>query len=298
MDNSVNIGLIQMSCSDNIQDNYLKAIRYIKDAARQGANIVCTQELFKSPYFCQTEDSNMFELAEKIDEENPTIKELEELAKDLKVVIIASLFEKQMPGLYYNTTVVLDADGSYLGKYRKMHLPEDPLYYEKFYFTPGDLGYKVFKTKVAKVGVLICWDQWFPEAARLTALKGADIIFYPSAIGYPHGEEALGREIHDAWQIVQRGHAVANGCYIAAINRVGHEQNPEGKAGLVFWGQSFISNPLGQIMKQASKDQEELLTFPVNLSLVDQTRDTLAHFFRDRRVDSFEGLTARFLDAE
>ena len=298
MQSIVNIGLIQMSCGANIEENYEKAVKYIKDAAKQEAKIICTQELFKSRYFCQTTDFNLFNLAEKLDENNSTIKELTKLAKNLKVVIIASLFEKQMPGLYYNTTVVIDADEGYLGKYRKMHIPEDPRYYEKYYFTPGDLGFKVFKTKYADIGVLICWDQWFPEAARLTALKGAEIIFYPTAIGYVPGEEGVGIETHDAWQVVQRGHAVANSCYVATVNRVCFEENPECKGGLFFWGQSFVSDPMGKVLKKAAGDREEILICPVDLSNIDQTRNFLGHFFRDRRVDSFEGLLTRYLGPE
>jgi N-carbamoylputrescine amidase len=297
MNNKVLIGLIQMSCYADIEKNLDKTVGNIKKASKLGANIVCTQELFKLQYFCQTADTDHFDIAEKIDEENSTIKKFSELAKDLEIVIIAGLFEKQAPGVYFNTAVVIDADGSYLGKYRKMHIPEDPYYYEKFYFTPGDLGYRVFKTRYAKIGVLICWDQWFPEAARLTAMKGAEIIFYPTAIGYtPQEKEAEDTSTHDAWQIIQRGHAVANACYVAVVNRVGFEESPDGNGGIDFWGHSFICDPYGEVVKEASRDREELLLCSIDLSSIDKVRRVLSHFFRDRRIDSYGGLLNRFLD--
>lgn len=299
MRNTIDVGLIQMSCGDDIAENYEKAFERITEAASQGAKIVCTPELFKTPYICQTVDVDLFSLAEELDENNSTLRSLSELASRLEIVIIACLFEKRAPGIYHNTAVVVDADGCFLGRYRKMHIPEDPFYYEKFYFTPGDLGYRVFNTRYADIGVLICWDQWFPEAARLTAMKGAEIIFYSTAIGYMPGEkETIGTDTRDAWQIVQRGHAVANGCYVASVNRVGFEKNPEGKGGIVFWGQSFVANPFGKILKQASEDQEEILTCTVDLSAIEETRNRLSHFFRDRRIDSYDGLTKRYLDAE
>ncbi len=286
-----------MSCGHNIEKNYNKAVDYIRKAAGQGANIVCTQELFKSRYFCQAVDKNMFGLAEKIEKNNPTLQQLCQLAKELNIVLIASLFEKRISGLYHNTTVVIDADGSWLGKYRKMHIPEDPLYYEKFYFTPGDLGYQVFKTKYADIGVLICWDQWFPEAVRLTAMKGAEIIFIPTAIGYIPSNKKIERpEHHNAWQVVQRGQAVANACYLAAVNRVGFEENPAGEEGLDFWGQSFVANPYGTVIKQAAEDEEEILLCPVNLASIKEIRDGFSFPFRDRRVDSYNDLTKLFLD--
>lgn len=299
MERIVNVGLIQMSCGDDIEENYDKAADYITKAASQGANIVCTQELFKSRYFCQTVDNNLFSLAEKIDETNPTVQRLCELAADSAIAVVASLFEKRASGLYHNTTVVIDADGGFLGKYRKMHIPDDPLYCEKFYFTPGDLGYRVFTTRYADIGVLICWDQWFPEAARLLALKGAEIVFMPTAIGHTSLEnEAEGTEYQDAWQIVQRGHAVANAYYVACANRVGFEENAEGKGGIDFWGQSFVADPYGRVVKRASQDREEILVCPVDLSLVEEVRDGWSFPFRDRRVDSYDGLTRLFLDAE
>ena len=292
----VNIGLIQMSCGDNIGENFEKAIDYTKKAASQGANIVCLQELFKSRYFCQVADKRQFKLAEKVDESNPTLVQLGELARDLDIVLVASLFEKRATGLYHNTAIVIDADGSYLGKYRKMHIPDDPFYCEKFYFTPGDLGYKSFRTKYADIGILICWDQWFPEAARLTAMKGAEIILIPTAIGYiPLEREKEGTGYHDAWQVVQRGHAVANACYVAAVNRVGFEKDPAGEKGLDFWGQSFISDPFGKVVAKASEDHEEILVHPVDLGFIKEIKEGWSFPYRDRRIDSYRGLTELFL---
>jgi len=291
---SVNVGLIQMSCGVDSTKNFKKAAGYIKQAAEQGANIVCTQELFKSRYFCQSEDSKMFKLAEEVNENNPTIQKLGALASEFDIVLIASLFEKRASGIYHNTAVVFDNDGSYLGKYRKMHIPDDPSYLEKFYFTPGDLGYPVFKTKFADIGVLICWDQWYPEAARLLALHGAEIIFIPTAIGFStlYDEE----DYDDAWQIVQRGHAVANACFLAAVNRIGFEEEPNGVGGINFWGRSFVTDPYGRILKEASSDKEEVLVCPVELSFMNSIRDGYSFPFRDRRVDSYEGLNELYLD--
>jgi N-carbamoylputrescine amidase len=243
------------------------------------------------------EDSANFDLAEEITAGSGTVAELSDLAAELGVVIVASLFEKRAVGLYHNTAVVLDADGSYLGKYRKMHIPDDPLYSEKFYFAPGDLGYKVFRTRYADIGLLICWDQWFPEASRLAAMAGAELIVIPTAIGHSAFEdEAEAVAYRDGWQIVQRGHAVANACYLAAVNRVGFEESPEGGVGIDFWGRSFVSDPNGQIVKQAAGDGEELLVCPVNLSYVEKIRKGFSFPFRDRRVDSYSGLTRLFLD--
>jgi N-carbamoylputrescine amidase len=242
-------------------------------------------------------DSQLLKLAEEVDENSATVKELRELAAELGIVLIASLFEKRAPGLYHNTSVVLDADGSFLGMYRKMHIPEYPHYYEKFYFTPGDLGYQAFETKFGKIGVLICWDQWFPEAARLTAMKGAEIIFIPTAIGGIQEDEPYQESgERSAWEIVQRGHAVANGVYLAAVNRVGFETDPSGNGGLHFSGGSFISDPYGRIIKQASGTEEEILIQEIDLTFVDEVRDVLAQFFRDRRIDSYGDLTKRFID--
>ncbi|MFC1996391.1 carbon-nitrogen hydrolase [Chloroflexota bacterium] len=304
MNKKVRLGLIQMTCSENIEDNYNKAVNLIKDAAQQGSQIICTQELFKSRYFCQSEDSRHFDLAEELNENNPTILKLSELANELGIVLIASLFEERAMGLYHNTAVVLDADGRYLGKYRKMHIPDDPHYYEKFYFTPGDLGYKVFHTKYADIGVLICWDQWFPEAARLLALKGVEIIFIPTAIGYSSPTE--GSYYDHAWQTVQQGHAVANACFLAAVNRVEFESDPShaqvsgvgpnGESGIQFWGQSFVADPDGKIVKQASKTKEEILVCEIDLAAIDETKKGFSFPYRDRRVDSYQDLLKLYSD--
>lgn len=292
----VNVGLIQMSCSDNLEENFEKAIENIKDLAKKGAHIVATQELFKSKYFCQIEDWEYFKLAEKIDENSKTIGTLKTIAKDLNVVIIASLFEKRTEGIYHNTAVVIDANGDFLGKYRKMHIPDDPHFYEKFYFTPGDLGYKTFRTKYADIGVLICWDQWYPEAARLTALSGAKIIFYPTAIGWlPSEKEEFGESQHNAWKTVQKSHGVANGCYIVSINRVGFEKSPDENEGIEFWGQSFVSNPYGEIIVKGSVEKEENIICEIDLSIIDSIRTTWP-FFRDRRIDSYSEIVKRFID--
>ena len=306
MERKVNLGLIQMKCLEDNKANFDKAILHIKEAAGNGAQIVCTQELFKSPYFCQVENPDHFDLAEVIDEKNPTIKKLGELASDLKIVLIASLFEKRAPGIYHNTTAVLDADGSFLGKYRKMHIPDDPHYYEKYYFTPGDLGYKVFDTKFGKIGVLICWDQWFPEAARLLGLQGVEIIFIPTAIGFSRAEE--GTTYDSAWKTIQQGHAVANACFLAAVNRVGFELDPShhpdqtsdpgpnGESGINFWGQSFVADPDGVIIKEASKDKEEILICSVDLEQVNETKKFSSFPYRDRRVDSYQDLLKLYSD--
>jgi N-carbamoylputrescine amidase len=286
----LNIGLVQMSCSADGKANLEKAIAGVKDAASKGAQIVCLQELFTSLYFCDVEDYENFKLAEPIP--GPTTDALSAIAKETGVVIIASLFEKRAQGLYHNTTAVLDADGAYLGKYRKMHIPDDPAYYEKFYFTPGDLGYKIFKTKFANIGVLICWDQWYPEAARLTALMGAEILFYPTAIGWATSQDAAtNEEQYNAWQTIQRSHAVANGVHVVSVNRVGFEQN----GAMKFWGGSFVSNPFGTLLAKASHDQEEVMVVPVDLSKTDSYR-THWPFLRDRRIDSYGDLVKRFID--
>lgn len=286
----VNIGLVQMSCTANKQENLDKAILKIKEAASGGAQIVCLQELFTSLYFCDEEDYQHFQLAESIP--GPSTEALSKVAKDAGVVIIASLFEKRTEGLYHNTTAVLDADGTYLGKYRKMHIPDDPAFYEKFYFTPGDLGYRVFKTKFATIGVLICWDQWYPEAARITSLMGAEILFYPTAIGWATTQdEATNTEQYNAWQTIQRSHAIANGLHVVSVNRVGFEQN----GAMKFWGGSFVANPFGTILYQASHDQEEVQVLSVDTSKTDLYR-THWPFLRDRRIDSYQPITRRFLD--
>ena len=269
-----------------------KQSKKFKEAAKQGANIVCLQELYTSLYFCDVEAYEHFKLAEPIP--GKTTDELSILAKELGVVIIASLFEKRAEGLYHNTTAVLDADGAYLGKYRKMHIPDDPAYYEKFYFTPGDLGYKVFKTKFATIGVLICWDQWYPEAARITSLMGAEMLFYPTAIGWATAQdEATNVEQYNAWQTIQRSHAVANGVPVISVNRVGFEQD-----GLMkFWGGSFVSNPFGTLLYKASHDQEEVAVIDIDTDKSDSYR-THWPFLRDRRIDSYEPITKRYIDEE
>ena len=297
MSRIVNIGLIQMSCDDDVQSNFEKAVAGLREAAAKGAQIVCVQELFKSRYFCQVVDQEYLSLAESVNADSPTVRQLSALAAELEIVIIGSLFEKRAKSLFHNTAVVMDADGEYLGKYRKMHIPDDPLYYEKFYFAPGDLGYKSFSTRYAKIGVLICWDQWFPEAARLTAMHGAEIIFIPTAIGFtPDDVSSSGPEYPKSWQIVQRGHAVANACFIAAVNRVGFEENSEGKGGINFWGQSFISDPNGTVLAQAASDRAEVLVHPIDLDCIDEIRDDYCFPFRDRRVDSYTDLTELYLD--
>jgi N-carbamoylputrescine amidase len=288
----VKVGLVQMSCTADVDGNKSKAIAKIREAAQQGAQIVCLQELYTSLYFCDVEAYENFKLAEPIP--GKTTDELALLSKELNIVIIASLFEKRAEGLYHNTTAVLDADGAYLGKYRKMHIPDDPAYYEKFYFTPGDLGYKVFKTKFATIGVLICWDQWYPEAARITSLMGAEMLFYPTAIGWATTQdEATNTEQYNAWQTIQRSHAVANGVPVISVNRVGLEQD-----GLMqFWGGSFVSNPFGTLLYKASHDQEEIAVVDIDTEKSDSYR-THWPFLRDRRIDSYEPITKRYLDDE
>ncbi len=293
----IKVALIQMKSSD-VDENIKKTVEFIKEASSKGVNIVCTQELFKTDYFPQVENWDYFRLAEPVNESSETIKKFSDIAKELEIVIILSLFEKRTDGIYHNTAAVIDADGKYLGKYRKMHIPDDPHFYEKFYFTPGDLGYRVFNTKFGKIGVLICWDQWFPEAARLTAMRGAKVIFYPTAIGWlPSEKDELGESQYNAWETVQRSHAVANGIYVASVNRVGFERSPDGNEGIEFWGQSFVSNPYGEIIEKASEKEEEVLVCDVDLSAIDETR-TAWPFFRDRRIDSYEELTKRWLEDE
>ena len=290
----VKIGLVQMSCSPDVAVNLEKVIEKIREAAAKGAQIVCLQELFRSLYFCDVEDPNNFTLAEAIP--GPSTGRLGTVAKELGVVIIASLFEKRAAGLYHNTAAVLDADGSYLGKYRKMHIPDDPGYYEKYYFTPGDAspddpGYKVFNTKFAKIGVLICWDQWYPEAARITALMGAEILFYPTAIGWDNTETHAGRndEQYSAWQTIQRSHAIANGLPVVAVNRVGTEGEQQ------FWGGSFVANPFGSLLYLAPNDEEIVHVQEVDLAQSEYYRTTWP-YLRDRRVDSYGPITRRFID--
>ena len=286
----VNIGTVQVACTKNPQDNIEKTVLKIREAAQKGAQIVCLQELFTSLYFCDVEDYDNFKLAEAIP--GPTTDLFQTVAAELGVVIIASLFEKRAEGLYHNTTAVIDADGSYLGKYRKMHIPDDPGYYEKFYFTPGDLGYKVFQTKFAKIGVLICWDQWYPEGARITSLMGAEILFFPTAIGWSmHQDEETNQDQYNAWQTIQRSHAVANGVHVVSVNRVGHEVD------MKFWGGSFVANPFGKILFKGSHEAEEVTVTSIDLKKSDYYR-THWPFLRDRRIDSYAPITKRYIDEE
>lgn len=290
---TVTIGLLQHACTPDPAANLKKALSLTEKAAKRGANIICTQELFRSQYFCQAENYDYFALAEPIP--GPTTKAFQSIARKHGVVVIVSVFERRTAGMYHNSAVVIDADGRLLGVYRKMHIPDDPLYYEKFYFTPGDIGFKAWKTKFGTIGVLICWDQWYPEAARLTALQGADIIFYPTAIGWHPREKALlGQDQHGAWETIQRGHAVANGCYVAAVNRVGLER-PEGGDGIEFWGQSFVAGTQGQVLAKAPVDREETLLVSVDLGKIDDTR-THWPFLRDRRIDAYGEITKRLID--
>lgn len=289
MNSSVSVAAIQTYCRSTYEDNLQAHRRLLREAASQGAQIVCFQEIFTGPYFCTSEDPAHFEYAETIP--GPTTSALQEDAKELGVVIIASLFEKRATGLYHNTTAVIDADGRYLGKYRKMHIPEDPGFHEKFYFTPGDLNYPIWETTYGKIGVLICWDQWYPEAARLVALRGAEIIFYPTAIGWLAEEkDNLGKAQHHAWETVQCGHAVANGCYIVTPNRIGTEKQ------IQFWGQSFVANPFGQVIARASTDAEEVLLATCDMKALRDFRE-IWPFFRDRRIESYQDITKRFIDS-
>lgn len=295
--NLVKIGLIQMSCSPSPKDNLAKAIAMIRDAAKQGARIVSLQELFNALYFCQTEDYAPFELAEPIP--GDTTDALSKLAKELQVVIIAPLFEKRAQGVYHNSAAIIDADGAYLGKYRKMHIPDDPGFYEKFYFAPGDLGFKVFKTKYATIATLICWDQWYPEGARLAALKGAQILFYPTAIGWATTETnpAVRAAQRDAWETIQRAHAIANGVFVAVANRVGTERAPGSSEGLQFWGHSFVANPFGVTLVKGSSDKDEILLAECDLAEIDFYRQHWP-FLRDRRIDAYGDIVKRYLDDE
>ena len=293
------LGLVQMAATPDPDENLRRAIEKLEEAAGKGAQIVCLPELFATQYFCQREDSALFDLAEPIP--GPTTAKLAEAAKKLGLVLIGSLFEKRAPGVYHNTAVMIDADGALRGMYRKMHIPDDPLYYEKYYFTPGDLGFKAFDTQVGRVGALVCWDQWYPEGARLTALEGAQVLFYPTAIGWHPEEKAqYGDAQYDAWQTIQRAHAIANGVYVAVVNRVGFEQgdirgNRASGKGLEFWGGSFIADPFGRIVAKARHDQEEILMGDFDAKLIEDTRRNWP-FLRDRRIDSYAPITRRLID--
>jgi len=288
------IGIVQMRVGTDTGENLRTAVERVEQAAARGARVICLPELFRSQYFCQREDAAAFDLAEPIP--GPTTSVLGPLARKLGVVLIASLFERRAAGLYHNTVAVLETDGSLAGMYRKMHIPDDPAYYEKFYFTPGDLGFKAFKTTQGTIGTLICWDQWYPEGARLTALQDAAVLFYPTAIGWhPHEKAEHGAAQRDAWRTVQRGHAIANGTYVAAVNRIGHEIMTPGTPGIEFWGSSFIADPQGVVIAEASIDKEEILLAEVDLARIEDVRRNWP-FLRDRRVDAYDGITSRFLD--
>jgi len=291
------VGLVQMKCTTNKEENLTRATEKIREAAKRGAQIISLHELFAGEYFCRTEDAALFDLAEPVP--GPTTERLAKVAKELTVALVVSVFERRAAGVYHNTCAVLDADGSYLGKYRKMHIPDDPLYYEKFYFTPGDLGFLNFDTKYARLGVQICWDQWYPEGSRLTAMKGSQVIFYPTSIGWhPHEKGEVGAAQLDSWKTIQRAHAVANGIYVAVVNRVGYEGKPEkGDAGLEFWGNSFVADPSGQLLAEAAQDKEEILVVECDPAKSEDTRRNWP-FFRDRRIDAFGGLLERWSEEE
>jgi N-carbamoylputrescine amidase len=288
------IGLIQMSMSTNTEDNLKKAVDRIAKAAKKGARVICLPELFRSQYFCQKEDIENFNLAETIPGHSTEV--LGEAARRHNVVITASLFEKRARGIYHNTVAMINTAGEVSGLYRKMHIPDDPSYYEKFYFTPGDLGYKSFQTEFGNVGTLVCWDQWYPEGARITALKGASVIFYPTAIGWhPREKKEHGQPQFDSWRTIQRGHAIANGVYVAAVNRVGHEKPDKSSDGIEFWGSSFVADPQGVVIAEASRNKEEILLAEVDTARIEYIRRNWP-FLRDRRIDSYAGLDKRFLD--
>jgi N-carbamoylputrescine amidase len=293
------VGLIQMSCSPDPDENLRRACDKVREAAKRGAQLVCLPELFRAQYFCQREDTALFDLAEPIP--GPSSEALSAIARELKIVIVASIFEKRARGLYHNTAAIIENDGTIKGLYRKMHIPDDPLYYEKYYFTPGDLGFKAFDTGVTRMGTLVCWDQWYPEGARLTALQGANVIFYPTAIGWHPDEKAeFGVAQHDAWRTIQRAHAIANGVFVAVVNRVGHEfgdirGNRAAGKGLEFWGGSFLCDPFGRVIAEASHDKEEILIGACDLKLIEETRRNWP-FLRDRRIESYAGITQRFID--
>ena len=299
MAHSFKLGLVQMACGPDPDQNLAKAVAQIREAASRGAKVICLPELFRTQYFCQREDASLFDLAEPIP--GPTTQAISETARASKAVVIASIFERRAAGIYHNTAVTIGSDGAILGIYRKMHIPDDPLYYEKFYFTPGDLGFRAVPTDQATIGTLVCWDQWYPEGARLTALCGAEVLFYPTAIGWhPAEKQHYGHAQHDAWRTIQRAHAIANGVYVAVVNRVGHETgnirgNSAPGAGLEFWGASFICDPFGIVIAEGSHDREEILIGEVDLGKLEDVRRNWP-FLRDRRIDSYAPITQRFLD--
>jgi N-carbamoylputrescine amidase len=288
------VALVQMACSPDPAANLRRAGEHVEDAARRGAQVVCLPELFRSQYFCQREDAACFDLAEPVP--GPTVAAMQKIAAARRIVVVAPVFERRAAGLYHNSVAIIDADGSLAGLYRKMHIPDDPAYYEKFYFTPGDLGFRAFDTRVGRIASLICWDQWYPEGARLAALRGANLLFYPTAIGWhPHEKAQHGAAQRDAWRTVQRGHAIANGVYLAAVNRIGHEVPPGGGAGIEFWGSSFLCDPQGVVLAEAAADREETLLAEIDLALLEDIRRNWP-FLRDRRIDAYQGLEQRFLD--
>jgi N-carbamoylputrescine amidase len=288
------VGLVQMAMGPDAQANLDRAAARVEEAAHEGAEVVCLPELFRSPYFCQREDAALFDLAEPVP--GPSTQRLSEVARRSGVAVVVPIFEKRAPGLYHNSAAIIDADGRTVGLYRKMHIPDDPAFYEKFYFTPGDLGFKAFETRFGKIGTLICWDQWYPEGARLTALRGAAVLFYPTAIGWhPHEKAQHGAAQRDAWRTVQRSHAIANGCYVAAVNRVGHEPGADGGAGLEFWGTSFLCDPFGVVIAEGSTDREEILVGEIDLGRIEEVRRGWP-FLRDRRIDAYQGIDKRFLE--
>jgi N-carbamoylputrescine amidase len=294
MVNKFNIALIQLSLNGTPEQNLEKSLAWVRKAAREGGQVICLPELYRSVYFCQKEDHRYFELAEPL--QGPSFNAFSEAATALGVVIIVPFFERRAAGVYHNSAVLIDADGRQAGLYRKMHIPDDPCFFEKFYFTPGDLGFKAFSTAFGKIGALICWDQWYPEAARITALQGAQVLFYPTAIGWhPHEKKTYGARQLDAWMTVQRSHAIANGVYVAAVNRIGFEQPEKDQAGLEFWGSSFIAGPQGEIIAQASTDQEEILVAEVDSALIEDVRRNWP-FLRDRRIDAYGDILKRYLD--
>ena len=292
--NNLMIALVQMACGADSNENVGSAVAKVEEASRHGAEVVCLPELFRSQYFCQKEDAALFDLAEPVP--GPSTEALGKVAGQLNVVIIVPVFERRTAGIYHNSVVVVDSDGSIAGLYRKMHVPDDPAYYEKFYFTPGDKGFQAIRTSVGKIGTLICWDQWYPEAARLTTLQGAEMLFYPTAIGWHPSEKAReGESQRSAWQTIQRSHAIANGVFVAAVNRVGHEKSDAGGDGIEFWGSSFVCDPFGTVLAEASIDKEEILFAEVNMGRVEEVRRHWP-FLRDRRVDAYGGITKRFFD--
>ena len=290
----ISVALVQMSMSADADDNLKKAVARVGEARKKGADVVCLPELYRSPYFCQKEDARLFDLAEPVP--GPSTEALGRAAREAGVVVVAPIFEKRALGLYHNTAAIIDTNGEVAGLYRKMHIPDDPAFYEKFYFTPGDLGFRAIDTQKGKIGTLICWDQWYPEGARLTALQGAAVLFYPTAIGWhPHEKAEHGVPQRDAWRTIQRGHAIANGVYVAVVNRVGHEIPPEGGPGLEFWGSSFVADPFGVVIAEGSTDKEEILVAKVDLARIEEVRRNWP-FLRDRRIDAYAGIERRFLD--